>query len=135
MSKPRYDRWPYVKGMIRRYPELCSAEADLRSTSMTAGYSMELHGKGRTGDPVANAAMRQLPEVNRRELAAVRHAIAVTRTLPAGDERLSMVRMVYWSRTHTFDGAALSLYRSRRTVLSWHGEFVREVARGFGLLE
>ena len=22
MSKPRYDWWSYVKGMIRRYPEL-----------------------------------------------------------------------------------------------------------------
>ena len=27
MSTPRYDWWPYVKGMIRRYPELCRQEA------------------------------------------------------------------------------------------------------------
>ena len=135
MSRPRYDWWSYVKGMIRRYPELCRAEADLRSTTVTAGYSMELRGKGRTGDPVADAALRQLPKINRRELAAVRRAIAATRALPDGEERLAMVRMVYWDGTHTFDGVALALHRCRRTLLGWHGEFVREVAREFGLLE
>ena len=28
MSTPRYDWWPYVKGMIRRYPELCRRDRD-----------------------------------------------------------------------------------------------------------
>lgn len=26
MSRPRYDWWAYVKGMIRRYPSLCAEE-------------------------------------------------------------------------------------------------------------
>ena len=30
MSTPRYDWWPYVKGMIRRYPELCARQEELR---------------------------------------------------------------------------------------------------------
>ena len=33
MSTPRYDWWPYVKGMIRRYPELRSRDADLHTTA------------------------------------------------------------------------------------------------------
>lgn len=39
MSTPRYDWWPYVKGMIRRYPELCHKEAALHDTTITANIS------------------------------------------------------------------------------------------------
>ena len=70
MSTPRYDWWPYVKGMIRRYPELCRREADLHTTAVTPNYGGAPGGHGGRSDPVANAALRSLPEVNRRELDA-----------------------------------------------------------------
>ena len=38
MSRPRYDWWGYVKGMIRRYPALCRQYWDLHSQSVTALY-------------------------------------------------------------------------------------------------
>ena len=76
MSTPRYDWWPYVKGMIRRYPELCRREADLHTTAVTPNYGGAPGGHGGRSDPVANAALRSLPEVNRRELDAVRAAIS-----------------------------------------------------------
>ena len=48
MSTPRYDWWPYVKGMIRRYPELCRREADLHTTAVTPNYSGAPGGHGGT---------------------------------------------------------------------------------------
>lgn len=79
MSKPRYDWWPYVKGMIRRYPELCARQEELRRTKMSPNLTGMPGAHGQTSDPVADAALRELPEINRRELEAVRQAIEETR--------------------------------------------------------
>lgn len=134
MSKPRYDWWPYVKGMIRRYPELCAREAELHSTSVSPDLSGMPRGKGSTSDPTAAAALRQLPEINRRELEAVREAVERTRHLETGSERLRLVECVFWKKTHTLEGAAQSLHVSYITACRWHKDFIREVARNFGLL-
>lgn len=89
---------------------------------------------GQASDPVADAALRELPEINRRELEAVRQAIEETRALPNGEERLEMVKLVFWKKTHTLDGAAMELHWSTRKLVEWHGEFIRCVAKYFGLL-
>lgn len=135
MSSPRYDWWPYVKGMIRRYPELCARSADLHSTSLSPDMSGMPRGSGSTSDPTARAALRQLPEINQREMAAVRQAIVDTSQLPHGEERIRLVHMVFWSRTHTVWGAAAALQVSERTAQAWHGDFIRAVAKNFGLLD
>lgn len=135
MSKTRYDWWSYVKGMIRRYPELCAKAQELHTTAMTPSYAGISGGHGGHTDPVADAALRQLPEVNQRELEAVRQALLFTQTLPNGDDRLLMIKLVFWDRSHTVFGAAVKLGHSERTVLRWHGAFIREVAKNFGLLD
>ena len=70
MSTPQYDWWPYVKGMIRRYPDLCLKEAALHDTAITANIS-GMPGGGKRTDKTADAALRTLPEINRRELDGV----------------------------------------------------------------
>ena len=101
MSSPRYDWWPYVKGMIRRYPELCARQEELRRTKMSPNLTGMPGAHGQTSDPVADAALRELPEINRRELEAVRQAIEETLTMPNGKERLEMGRLVFW-KTNVF---------------------------------
>ena len=134
MSSPRYDWWPYVKGMIRRYPELCARQEELRRTKMSPNLTGMPGAHGQTIDPVADAALRELPEINRREMEAVRQAIAETLTLDTGQERLQVIRCVFWDKTHTLEGAAMKLHRCKRTVTLWHGEFIRCVAKYFGLI-
>lgn len=134
MSKPRYDWWSYVKGMIRRYPELCAKEKALRETCLSPKLSGQPGGKGRASDPTADAALRELPEINRRELEAVRKAIEETRRLDTGEERLRMIRLVFWDRTHTLEGAAMKMHRCKQTVTLWHRDFIRCVAKHFGLM-
>lgn len=134
MSRPHYGWWGYVKDIIRRYPALCAQEAALHETCITPDLSGMPHGSGAPSDPVADAALRELPEVNRRELNAVRRAIAETRTLDTGEERLCLIRLVFWDRTHTLEGAAMKLHISYVTARRWHGEFIKKVAHFFGLL-
>ena len=134
MSSPRYDWWPYVKGMIRRYPELCARQEELRRTKMSPNLT-GMHGAhSQTSDPVADAALRELPEINRREMEAVRQAIAETLTLDTGQERLQVIRCVFWDKTHTLEGAAMKLHISYVTARRWHGEFIRLVGKVFGFL-
>lgn len=134
MSKPRYDWWSYVKGMIRRYPDLCLKEKALRETTLSSNLSGQPNGKGKPSDPTAEAALRELPEINRRELEAVRKAIEETKKLDTGEERLRMIRLVFWGKTHTLDGVSINLHRCKRTIVQWHGDFIRLVAKEFGFL-
>lgn len=134
MSKPRYDWWSYVKGMIRRYPELCAKEKELHTVSMSPDLSGMPHGSGNKSDPTANAAIRELPDINRREMEAVRKAIEETRKMDTGEERLRMVRLVFWDRTHTLSGAALQCHIAYITACRWHKSFILSVAEGFGLI-
>ncbi len=134
MSSPRYDWWPYVKGMIRRYPELCARQEELRRTKMSPNLTGMPSAHGQTSDPVADAALRELPEINRREMEAVRQAIAETLTLDTGQERLQVIRCVFWDKTHTLEGAAMKYYISYTTAKRWHKDFILLVAENFGLL-
>lgn len=134
MSKPRYDWWGYVKGMIRRYPELCAKEKELHTVSMSPDLSGMPHGRGNKSDPTANAALRELPDINRREMEAVRAAIRTLKGYEDGNERLYMIRLIFWKKTDTLDGVAMKMNRCKRTIVQWHGEFIRDVARNFGLI-
>ena len=134
MSSPRYDWWPYVKGMIRRYPELCARQEELRRTKMSPNLTGMPGAHGQTSDPVADAALRELPEINHREMEAVRQAIAETLTLDTGEERLQVIRCVFWDKKHTLEGAAMKLHISYVTARRWHGEFIRLVGKVFGFL-
>lgn len=134
MSKPRYDWWPYVKGMIRRYPALKAEYADLHSTSMTADYSGMPRGSG--GDRVLESvALRELPSTRQREYEAVRRAIEVTERYANGRDRLAVIQLVLWDKSHTLAGAALMVPCSEVTAWRWHSEFIRLVAKNYGLLD
>lgn len=134
LSKPRYDWWGYVKSMIRRYPQLCEEYAGLKQTSITASYDDVRHGSG-VGNPTERAAIRELPENKQREHRAVQIAIDVTGRYKTGKERLKLIDLVFWRRSHTLSGAAYACFVSYRTAARWHGEFIRLVAYYYGLLD
>lgn len=134
MSKPRYDWWPYVKGMIRRYPALKEEYADLHSPSMVADYSGMPRGGGE-GRSLEGVALRELPSTRQREYEAVRRAIETTGRYRNGRERLKVIDLVLWKRSHTVEGAAMAIPCSPATAWRWHAEFIRLVASNFGLMD
>lgn len=134
MSKPRYDWWPYAKGMIRRYPQLAREYAALKEQSITAGAS-GMPGGSDISNPTERCALRELPRVRQREYDAVRRAIEETQRYKAGAERLKVIKMVLWDRSHTLAGAALCIPCHEQTAKQWHRDFVRLVARYYGLVD
>lgn len=134
MSHPRYDWWGYCKGMIKRYPLLAAEREALKEPNLTADYSGEPHGGG-PGNPTLQCACRTLRGVKEREYQAVADAVNAAGRKPDGRERLILVDMLFWSRSHTLHGAAMAIGVSYRTANRWHSEFIRSVARNFGLLD
>ncbi len=135
MSTPRYDWWSYVKGMIRRYPGLVEREKELHNTSISPVLSGLPRPINSVSDPTGAAALRELPEINRKEMDAVREAIEETKNLKTGNERLKIIRLVFWDRSHTVTGAAMQIPCSDRTAREWHRDFIYLVAQKYGLIE
>lgn len=70
-------------------------------------------------------------ELERKELEAVRNAVEKTSVMSSGQERIALVQMVFWTRSHNVPGAAMALHVSERTALRWHGDFIKLVALEF----
>lgn len=68
------------------------------------------------------------------ERSAVEAAVKETEQLADGGERLRLIDLVLWKRTHTLQGAALACYISERTAQEWHRQFIRLVGQKRGLL-
>ena len=134
MSSPRYGWWGYVKDIIRRYPELKEEYKELHSTAMTADYSGMPHGHGGSRT-VEEIAIRELPHNSQREFEAVRHAIERTRVMKNGRDRLQVVSLVFWKRTHSLEGAAQTIPCSYRQARRYHSDFILLVAGYYGLLD
>lgn len=66
---------------------------------------------------------------------AVRKAVSGTAHLQDGEERLKFIRLVFWDKTHTLEGAAMEANCSDRTARRWHTDFIKCVARNYGLLD
>ena len=111
----RHDWWPYVKGMIRRYPCL-----QQRYPEGVSSFSGSLH---------------DLPATSQREFEAVRLAIATTQTYANGADRLAVIERVLWKKTHNLAGAAQTIPCAAVTAWRWHGDFIRLVARFYGLMD
>ena len=129
-----YDWWSYVKGMIRRYPELRRRYGALREGRLTADYSGMPRGGG-DGRAVEGLAIRELPSTSQREYEAVRRAVETTEHYRNGQERLKVIELVLWKKTHNLQGAALQIPCHVDTAKVWHGDFIRLVASYYGLMD
>lgn len=131
MSKPRYDWWPYVKGMIRRYPKLKARYDSLHTPAVTVAYSEHIGGGGadRTTETVA---LRELPKLAQIGYEAVAKAVEATRYLQDGDLRLKVIELFYWEKGYTMDGVALQIPVSTRIAWQWSSDFIHLVAGYMG---
>ena len=134
MSKPRYDWWGYVKGMIRRYPQLKAEYEELHRQAMRVDYSGMPHAGG-AHRATEELALRALPASKQRELDAVRQAVEGTAVQSTGAERLKLIRLVFWEQSCNLMAAATEIGLSYRTATRYHGDFIRMVAANRGLLD
>ena len=135
MSTPRYKWWSYVRWMIRLYPERIAELRRRQEAKTTAAYGIrspsgsEVH---RTTEDLGTVSLGRVVDL---EIDAVRRALEDTAALPDGDLRLQLIDSYYWKKTHDLDGAARAAFVSDVTGRRWNAEFVRTVARYFGLLD
>ncbi len=134
MSKPRWPWWPYAKDMIRRYPALRAELGEIHSQPVTPCYSGVVGGGG-ARRATEDVAIRELPTNKQREYEAVRRAIAVTERMTAGRDRLTVIDLVFWRRSHTLSGAALTIPCHYKTAQGWHKEFILLVGWFYGFLD
>ena len=113
-------------GAIRRYPQHLADEQELRKVAVTASLnpSRASHELSRTTE---NAALKELPPDEQRELDAVRRAIDVTlRRHANGRDRVRLIEMLYW-RTYSrrsVETASEILHVSASTAKLWRRDFV-----------
>lgn len=80
-------------------------------------------------------AIRELPSTSQREYEAVRRAVETTEHYRNGQERLKVIELVLWKKTHNLQGAALQIPCHVDTAKVWHGDFIRLVASYYGLMD
>ena len=68
-------------------------------------------------------------------LKAVRRAVETTEHYRNGQERLKVIELVLWKKTHNLQGAALQIPCHVDTAKVWHGDFIRLVASYYGLMD
>ena len=89
--------------------------------------------------PYVKSMMNRYPEkTNEDETKAVDTAVDETRRLLDGDDRMKVIYMVFFNKTHTLQGAALNVPCSYETAKRWTQQFIRLVAKSFeccGLLK
>lgn len=134
MSKTRYKWWGYVKAVIRAYPEHRSELNSIREQSIVPAYGAA-GGGGAASRTVECVALRELPEDEMREYEAVEQAMQDAMRFPNGAERLKLIEMVFFNRTHTLQGAAMVLFISYGTAKRWHNRFIENTAEHLGLIK
>lgn len=83
-------------------------------------------GPRRTTEDLGTATLGKAVD---REVEAVRAAIEETKRMKRGGERLQLIDLIFWKKTHTLDGACAACHVSERTGRRWHAEFIHLVAR------
>lgn len=130
MSRPKHGWWSYVRTMIYKFPDRARALNDIQSVQITAKYNSEPKGGG-AARTTENIALRQLRPEDQAEYDAVRRALDAVQMKMDGPQRLKMIRLVYWEKSHNLEKAAEAIGCSYATARRWNGEFINSVARNF----
>ena len=79
--------------------------------------------------------LRRYPEnLTAGEVEAVRQTIEQTRQMSDGENRVAIIDMVFFKKTHTLRGAALRIPCDYETAKRWQRAFMRMVAEKRGLM-
>ena len=134
MSKPRYRWWIYVKNTIRAYPTHKQNLEEMHRMPVTSSASGMPGSPGGVNRRTEDIALRQLPPQDQREYDAVQKAVNATKAMQTGQERLQIISLVFWKKSHTLDGAAMKVNVSASTAAAYHWEFIMMVGFFLGFI-
>ena len=135
MSRPHYDWWCNATRMIRNYPARKAEHDELTAQNVTANMSGMPGGGGGASRTTELSALREMAPAKQREYDAVHKALEITEMLPNGNERVQLIRCIYWGgKYRPIHSVVGSLYISESTGWRWHGAFVKLVGELFGYI-
>ena len=111
---------------LKLYPKLKrrQGENEMQITPVYGGAAVQ-HSASRTTE---NVALRStLTEREENIISAVEFMLQMQRRYYNADARLRMLKLVYWSRTHTMQGAAMEVGYNINTVKAWNTEMLTAV--------
>jgi hypothetical protein len=110
----------------------CEDLRNIREQSVVPAYGATGRGTG-VNRAAESVALRELPFDDMKEYLAVEKTIRDTMRYPNGADRVKLIEMVFFKRTHTLHGAAMALFVSYGTAKNWHNKFIERTAENFGL--
>lgn len=112
---------------LRDYPRIKKRQSLLTSQQITPVYggAAVQHSASRTTEDVA--LRTTLTEREENVLGAVEFMLNMQQRYYNADARMRMVRLVYWARTHTLQGAAMEVGYNINTVKAWNTEMLTAV--------
>lgn len=135
MSNARNDWWSNAIRMVRNFPARKDEYESLHAKSMVS----ELTGMPRGGGAsrtTEDIALRQMPPMKQKEYEAVLRAIEITKLLPNGEERLALIRRMYWQgRKLRINDVVYQIHISQKTGERYHTAFIRLVGQCIGYTE
>ena len=130
MGKAKEPYWAYVKAIIKEYPELKKELATPLEQRVTSVIGQGGGRSGRIADPTQACVIHDLPPKEQRKFDAIEGAIQKTKLYHPEDaeDRLKVINLVYWKKSHTIEGAAMKIPCHRNVAGNWQGEFIKLVA-------
>ena len=118
-----------AKAALRAYPRAKrkQSENEQQITPAYGGAAVQ-HSASRTTE---DAALRQsLSAYEESVIAAVEFMLRMQRTYPNAEQRMKMIELVHFRRTHTIIGAAEIVHYSPDALWRWNGEILTAVYVG-----
>ena len=115
-----------AKAALRAYPKAKKKqnENEMQITPAYGGAAVQ-HSASRTTE---NVALRQrLTAYEENVISAVEFMLRMQQAYPNAEERFKMIRLVYFQRSHTLEGAAMEVHYSDRAVKRWNAEILTAV--------
>lgn len=111
---------------LREYPRIKRRQAENEATiTPVYGGAAVQHSASRTTE---NVALRStLTEREENIVSAVEFMLAMQSRYYNADARMRMLRLVYWAKTHTMQGAAMEVGYNINTVKAWNTEMLTAV--------
>ena len=116
-----------ARAALRNYPKAKRRQNETGEMQITPAYNGQpgSHTARRTTEDVALRV--KLTPYEENVIAAVEFMMKMQCAYPNAEERMRMIKLVYFRRTHTLEGAAMECHYADRTVKRWNNEILTAV--------
>lgn len=116
-----------ARAALRQYPRAKRKQGETGEMRITPAYG-GTPGGGAASRTTENVALGvKLTPHEENVIGAVEFMMRMQSVYPNALERMKMVRLVYFQRTHTLEGAAMECHYADRTIKRWNNEILTAV--------